>query len=323
MSKTGQSGKWFVVVNIYAASKQAGKKWRQAKQMLENNGVDCEYALTGKTGTAESLTRQACAEGYRRFIAVGGDGTVHDVLNGIMRFVEAPASVAGAGDFTLGVIPMGSGNDWIKSLGIKKKIKSAVSVIVAGKTGRQDVVRVRCSAPASGSAAESVSYMVNVGGIGIDAKVCSIVNHAKKQGKRGKLLYVMALLQSIRERVPSRIKVVCDGEQVYDGDYLSIAFGVGRYSGGGMRQTPAAVMDDALVDMTLIPDIPLMRIARELPRLFTGTFLKVKELVVSKSSRIEVVPLETSDLVEVDGEVVGQSPAVVEVVEGQINVLVP
>ena len=165
--------------------------------------------------------------------------------------------------------------------------------------------------------------MVNVGGLGIDAKVCSIVNHAKKQGKRGKLLYVMALLQSIRERVSSRIRVVCDGEQVYEGDYLSIAFGVGRYSGGGMRQTPAAVMDDALVDMTLIPDIPLMRIARELPLLFTGTFLKVKELVVSKSSRIEVVPLETSDLVEVDGEVVGQSPAVVEVVEGQINVLVP
>ena len=90
-----------------------------------------------------------------------------------------------------------------------------------------------------------------------------------------------------------------------------------------MRQTPAAVLDDALVDMTLIPDIPLMRIARELPRLFTGTFLKVKELVVSKSSHVEVVPLESSDLVEVDGEVVGHSPAVVEVVEGQINVLVP
>ena len=91
-----------------------------------------------------------------------------------------------------------------------------------------------------------------------------------------------------------------------------------------MRQTPAAVLDDGLLDMTIIPDLPLKRIAREVPRLFTGTFLKVPELVVSKSKVITVIPYDMgcSEPVEVDGEVVGKVPVEFRVLDSQINIVV-
>ena len=90
-----------------------------------------------------------------------------------------------------------------------------------------------------------------------------------------------------------------------------------------MRQTPAAVLDDGLLDMTIIPDLPLIRIAREVPRLFTGSFLKVPELVVSKSRTITVYPYGSavSEPVEVDGEVVGKAPARFEVLDSQVNII--
>ena len=119
-------------------------------------------------------------------------------------------------------------------------------------------------------------------------------------------------------------RVVCDGETVFEGAYLSMAFGVGKYSGGGMRQTPDAVLDDGLLDLTIIPDLPLMRIAREAPRLFTGSFLKVPELVVARGRSISVMPLDGSSAepAEVDGEVIGKIPVRFDVLDSRINIVV-
>ena len=330
MTRTDRNDIWFAVVNVYAASSKAADQWAKAEELLKQKGVVFHGTRTGSAGNATELTFDACMAGYRKFIAVGGDGTVHDVLNGLASFVEwktASGAEVSFSDFTLGVIPSGSGNDWIKTLGIPADPAAAVRIISEGKTGRQDVVKVSMLNPDPGKEdqAIAVSYMANVGGIGIDARICERVNAMKREGKRGKILYVTSLIHAIRNRKPSRTKVVCDGETVYEGTYLSIAFGVGKYSGGGMRQTPAAVLDDGLLDMTLIPDLPLLRIAREAPRLFTDTFLKVPELVATKGKVYEIIPESASyaEPVEVDGEVVGKAPARMEVMETGINIVIP
>ena len=316
---------WLVVVNVFAASRKAGSVWKKAAAMLEEANVPYKAMFTGGPDNAIAISRKSCARGYRRFIAVGGDGTVHDVLNGIAEYVYSGVDPdVDISDFTLGVLPVGSGNDWVKSTGVPQDVKSAVDVIAAGHTGFQDVVRVEVLDPSDyASAPLSVSYMANVGGVGLDARVCEIVNRKKEQGRRGKKLYVSALLYCIKHRVPIRAKVVCDGKEVFAGRYLSIAFGVGRYSGGGMRQTPEAVLDDGLLDVTIIPELPLRRIAREVPRLFTGTFLKVPELVSAKCRSVSVYPYGSAELepVEVDGEVVGKGSVRLQVLDGQINVM--
>lgn len=319
---------WLVVVNVFAASKKAGSVWKKAAAMLEEAGVSYKAKFTGGKYNAEELSRKAAAAGYRKFIAVGGDGTIHDVLNGVAHYVYSSDSEGVViSDFILGAIPVGSGNDWVKSVGISKDIKAAVDVIAGGNLAKQDVVRVSVFESLSDMSSDpvAVSYMVNVGGIGLDARVCEIVNRKKEQGRRGKQLYVSALAYCIKHRVPIRARIICDGEEVFCGKYLSIAFGVGKYSGGGMRQTPLAELGDGLLDMTVIPDIPMWTIAKEVWKLFNGKFLTVDVLTQAKCREVLILPSSDADAepVEVDGEVIGRAPAKMEVLADQINVLTP
>lgn len=320
-----RSEKWLAVVNVFAASKKAGSVWKKAASCLEEAGVSYKAEFTGGKYNATELSCKAAARGYRKFIAVGGDGTVHDVLNGIAEYVKSAEDVT-LSDFTLAVLPVGSGNDWVKSVGVSTDIRQAVTYIAAGVTGTQDVVKVSML-DASDLDAEplAVSYMSNVGGVGLDARVCEIVNRKKEKGKRGKQLYVSALLYCIRHRVPIRARIVCDGKEIFSGKYLSIAFGIGKYSGGGMRQTPDAVIDDGLLDITIIPDIPIWTIAKEVPKLFTGTFNTVEVLTLAKCHEVLVLPEGEADAepVEVDGEVVGRAPVRMEILDQQINVIRP
>lgn len=310
---------WLIVVNVFAASKKAGELWHRAESLLKFKGISYECRYTGDSGNACRITELAAREGYRKFVAVGGDGTVHDVLNGIMTFVDSAEDTVSVSDFYLSVLPMGSGNDWVRSLEIPKDFNGIVNLMAKQSYGRQDIVRV--SLFDNEGHTRTVSYMANVGGLGIDADVCRIVNVNKRMGMSGKILYVKALLQCLAHRVPVSAKVLCDGEQVYEGKCFSIAFGVGKYSGGGMRQTADALIDDGYLDMTLIPEIGIMKIAKEAPKLFTGTFTSIKELVVARSKKIIVLPDGCQPYVEVDGEVIGMAPVCLEVLDSQINVL--
>lgn len=323
MGKTIDSGKWMAVVNVFAASRKAGSIWKNAAVMLEEAGVPYRARFTGGELNATALSRKSAAEGYRNFIAVGGDGTIHDVLNGIGEYVASAEGVSFS-DFTLAVIPVGSGNDWVKSVGVPRDIREAVRLVAEGVRRKQDVVKVSVLDAADLEAEPlTVSYMANIAGVGLDARVCEIVNRKKEQGKRGKKLYVSALLYCIRHRVPVRASIVCDGVEIFNGKYLSIAFGTGKFSGGGMRQTPLAVIDDGLTDVTVIPDIPLMTIAKEVPKLFTGTFHKVDVLTQARCRKVTVIPAKEADAepVEVDGEVIGRAPVTMEVLEGQLTVV--
>lgn len=318
---------WLVVVNVFAASKKAGSVWKKAAVMLDEAGVRYKAMFTGGKDNAVIISKKAAVSGYRKFVAVGGDGTVHDVFNGIADYVySSDTDGVAISEFTLGVLPVGSGNDWVKSTGIPKDIKAAVEIIAAGHTGLQDVVKVDLLDPADmKSDPLSVSYTVNVGGIGLDARVCEIVNRKKEQGRRGKQLYVSALFYCIRHRVPVRARILCDGNEVFCGKYLSLAFGVGKYSGGGMRQTPLAQLGDGLLDVTVIPDIPIWTIAKEVPKLFTGNLHKVDVLTLAQCKEVLVLPEGEGDAepVEVDGEVVGRAPVRMTVMPQQINIVMP
>ncbi len=334
MQLSGNQDTWFAVVNIFAASKKAGKLWRRAEKCLRNDHVSFTSRRTGSNGNAMNLACSACGEGYRKFIAVGGDGTIHDVLEGIMFYIESRNLVGDSislDDFTFAVIPVGSGNDWIKTTGVPNDIVRSASLIRSGHVSKQDVVKVTLLDQSALPEEKTfrIAYMANVGGVGLDARVCEKVNREKKRGKRGKILYVKALLYHIIHRRPAFAKVFCDGRQVFDGSYLSMSFGIGKYSGGGMRQTPEAVMDDGLLDMTIIPDLPLLKIAKEAPKLFSDKFWTVRELTTARSRTITVIPYDPAqplkpavgEKVEVDGEVIGRAPVKFEIFPGQLNIL--
>lgn len=321
---------WLAVVNLHAGSGKTASIWREAERLLEEKKVLHDNKYTDFRYHAAEISYEAASQGFRKFIAVGGDGTVHEVLEGIMRYVEESSGTSGAAgisDFTLAVIPIGSGNDWIRIHNISYNIEDTVSLIKAGSFVRQDIVKISilpedCTDGFGTAMPQKVSYMVNIGGVGFDARVCERVNARKARGKRGKLLYVNALLYLFFHYESVPMAVFCDGEKVFDGKCFSVALGNGKYCGGGLRQTPDAVYDDGLLDLTVIPDYSLPRILMELPKFFSGRLSSVRGIETRRGRSVTVVPKsDRRELIEVDGEIIGNTPVRFEVLEEQINVL--
>ena len=137
---------WYCIVNPHAGSGKTMPQWAIAEKILTASSVPYKTTLTNYKFHAEKLAYEAAQRGYRRFLAVGGDGSVHEVMNGIVRYTEETG--AAPEDFTLSVIPIGSGNDWIKSLGIPHDTRAAAELLTRSEFARQDVVRVETAADA-------------------------------------------------------------------------------------------------------------------------------------------------------------------------------
>ena len=304
----------FFIVNPRAGSGKTMCEWLPAEKELERAGVRYVTAMTDHKRHATSLAMEACQQGYRKIIAVGGDGSLHEVFNGICRWCDN--SNCDISDFYIGVIPIGSGNDWIKSLGVEKDARTALECVCRSEYRMMDVIRVE-------SSGSRVCYMANVGGTGFDSHVCLRVNSQKESGKRGKLIYLNSLIYTIATLRSIRVACYADGKMVFSGDCYSIALGNGRYSGSGMRQVPAAEIDDSLVDYLIIPRLPLGRIMLEAPRLFTGTINESRFVISGQCKSFKVMPLdsESEDVLELDGELEGRLPMSVEVLPSRIRVM--
>ena len=311
---TDTSREWYFIVNPRAGSGKTMSEWVPAEKKLEKLGVPYVTAYTDHKRHATALAREAAAEGYRRIAAVGGDGSLHETLTGICQWCDETGTPAS--EFTLGVVPIGSGNDWIKSTGVPHDTSDTVSLLAKESFGQMDVVKVRCSG-------DKVCYMANVGGVGFDSHVCQRVNEKKEAGMRGKRIYLNALYHTILSLAPINIRVVADGQEVFSGSCYSVALGNGRYSGSGMRQCPAADLDDGLLDVTIIPRVSLPAIVPELPRLFNGTLNESKKVVTVRCSSLAIMPMdeEACDIIEVDGEIEGRLPLSIEMEGRKIGIL--
>ena len=308
----------YFIVNPRAGSGKTLCEWIPAERKLEKWGFPFVTAMTDHKKHATELAMEAASEGYRTIIAVGGDGSLHEVFNGVCRWCEANS--VSTEEFTIGVVPIGSGNDWIKSLDVPHDVEEVINLIFKSSTRKMDVFKVRCK---RSDGSDKSCFMANIGGVGFDSHVCQRVNAQKERGRRGKLIYLNALRYTILSLRANNVSVVADGKEVFNGSCYSIALGNGRYSGSGMRQVPLAEIDDELVDYMIIPRLTLMRVAREIPRLFNGTLCECPYVYCGKCTQLQIVPLDadSEDLVEVDGELEGKLPLSVEYTAQKINVI--
>jgi YegS/Rv2252/BmrU family lipid kinase len=242
-------------------------------------------------------------------IAVGGDGTIHEVVNGIMGSEKA-----------LGVVPVGSGNDLIKSVRIPGDFRHAVRCSLSGKLASIDVGRVEVSREGAIPGNSSPSYFVNGLGIGFDAEVAArtkSVNHAS-----GMLLYVVSVFRTMGKYRSPEFFVSVDGRQNQSRNLL-IAIGNGRCSGGGFYLTPRAKPDDGLLDICSIDEISSTRILGIMPSVMKGNHMHKPCVRMERGRRIEV---KTSRAVVVhsDGEILGTDiiAVLIQVVPHALNVIV-
>lgn len=289
--------------------------WMPAERLLKRSSIEFICSYTEYKGHATELAQRAAQLGYRRILAVGGDGTLHEVFRGIMLFCDS-SEKASPSEFYLGVVPIGSGNDWIKSLGVPHNATEVIRLIAQNSFRKMDVVRMLHSGG-------EVCYMANIGGVGFDSHVCERVNWQKEMGKRSTVIYLRGLKYTLSNLHSINVKVTVDDKEVFCGECYSIALGNGKYSGGIMCQVPKARIDDGIVDIMIVPILPVSTIIKEIPRLLTGSLGDKDPVIFSRGKTIVIEPLDekSRDIFEADGEVEGTLPLIVKVGDEQINAL--
>lgn len=305
---------WYFIVNPRAGSGKTMSEWIPAEKKLDRKGISYITAFTDHKRHATALAKEAAEQGFRKIMAVGGDGSLHEVFNGIMKWC-ADNSVSPS-EFVMGVMPIGSGNDWIKSLNVPHDCLEVVDLIAEESFGQMDVVRVS-------SVGGKVRYLANGAGVGFDSHVCKRVNMLKESGFRSKMIYLNALRHTALHLKAINVQVCIDGKEFFSGETYSIAVGNGRYSGSGMRQVPLARMDDGAIDLMLVPKIPLTQVFKQIPRLFNGTVNESHEVKTGRGKVITIAPLDSDsqDILEIDGEIEGRMPLTIEVLEDRMNVI--
>lgn len=303
---------WMVIVNPKAGSGRGLKDWPVISNQMYNSGVRFTCVFTEHKYHAVELTVKAINDGFRNIVAVGGDGTIHEVVNGI--FIQRAVATT---EISLAVIPAGTGNDWIRMYGISKTYSLAVRSIVEKRAVLQDVSRVSFYE----TRVQHTRYMANVAGLGYDAVVNLKYNHLKDEGRYGKWLYIRSTVQTFLGFRSKRFRIVTDGEEFYNGMVFSGAVGIGKYNGGGMQQTPHAAVDDGLMDLTIIRKMSKLRIIRNFRLLYSGNIYGIPKVLFKQAKRIEIETWPETRI-EIDGEAVGTSPFVFELVPHAIRVVV-
>lgn len=297
MKNNIEYNKWLVIVNPNAGNRKGKHDWEEISKLLDAGGFNYEARFTEKSYHATELTRSGITEGYRRIIIVGGDGTMNEVVNGIFRQDSCQSN-----EVVLGMITVGTGNDWGKMYNIPQGYEEAIAAIKAGKTRLQDVGRAVYTL----NGTREQRYFANIAGLGFDASVVKRTNIQKTLGKSGKSSYYSALLKSLTSYKTTNTRVTVN-ENSTENDTFSISIGIGKFSGGGMMQTPEAVIDDGLFDITVIKSMNKLEIIRSLKMLYDGSILKHPKIISFKGEKIRIESEPEINL-EVDGESLGHSP---------------
>lgn len=307
-----KSDSWIVIVNPKAGSGRGLKDWPIISNQMYNSNLKFTCLFTEHKYHAIELTVKAINDGFRNIVAIGGDGTIHEVVNGIFIQKAVPTT-----DICLAVIPAGTGNDWIRMFGISKTYSEAVQSLVEKRTVLQDVGKVSYYE----TSVQHTRYMANVAGLGYDAVVNLEYNNLKDDGKYGKSLYLKSTFHTFLKFTPKKFRIRTDGNLFYEGMVFSGAVGIGKYNGGGMQQTPNAVFDDGLMDLTIIKKMSKLRIARNFKLLYSGNIYNIPTVIHTQASKIEIETWPETRI-EIDGEAVGTSPFVFEMVPQCIRVVV-
>ena len=288
-----------VVANPTAGHGKAGKLIGKVTSGLRRLGVAHEIRVSESGPDVERIAREAAEGGTKLVAALGGDGTVSLAANGILGTGAA-----------LAALPAGTGDDFAKGIGAGK-LDTAIGLLAAPKTVDLDVIEIT-----TGSARRS---FVNIAGAGFDSEVNETANGMTiKLGATG--TYVAALVKTLSRFAPASFVITIDDERI-EVDAMLVEIGSGRWTGGGMRVLPDAVMNDGLLDLCIVRALSKTAFLRAFPRVFTGSHTTHPKVTMRTGTRVEV-EANRRVLVYADGELVGPLPAIFEIRPGALPVVV-
>lgn len=310
--------KTFMVVNPGSANGQTGKRWAEVSAKIARRLGPFEHAFTERPMDAARLATRALDEGYECIVAVGGDGTINEVANGILESGK---------DVELGILPSGTGGDFRKTLNIPQETREAAKVLQNGATKQIDVGRVAFQ----NFAGETVTrYFLNVASFGLSAAINEKVKEKDYfkwlpvDALRGKAKYALSTLEKVLDTNYLTVRVKMDDKEERSLNTLNFCVCNARYFGGGMKIAPDAKINDGFFDVVNIGDIKTLKILFNAHTLYRGTHLGLEEVKSTLAKRIEVSPVGNQEIhIETDGELPGRLPAAFEILPGALRVRTP
>ena len=289
-----------LIINPEAYRGKAKKKIEQIKEYIKKIDVDFSIDFTQRPKHATGLAKRATTDKFEIVVAVGGDGTVHEVLNGIY-----------GSNSSLGIIPIGAGNDISTCLGIPQKdIKKAIEIIKVGKKKKFDLGRI------------NGEYFMGVAGTGFDTMVVDFTfKHRNLLKLLGSLFYIYGVYNVLIRFKPIFFKLTTK-ETVIEKKAMTIAVGNSWMYGGGMKVVPDAKLDDGLFDVCIVEEISKLEFLKVFPRVFSGTHITHPAVKIFRTDFLRI----ESDIkmsVQADGEIIKSLPANFELIPKALSVIVP
>ncbi|HEX5247154.1 MAG TPA: diacylglycerol kinase family protein [Gaiellaceae bacterium] len=296
------------LVNPASGNGATGRRWPELAHRAAALGLHGDTLRSERAGHLIELAERAARGGAELVVAVGGDGTLNETINGLMR---------GGGGPELATIPLGTGMDFVRTYGIPTHFDDAVRTAVEGRARAIDVGRVTYRTWAG---TEEERYLGNVGSVGMSAAVAQRANGMSK-ALGGRATFFYALVRVFLAWQNTVVDVVLDGER-RSARMHDVIVANGQYHGGAMWLAPEARPDDGLFDVLLIGDVNKLDFATTAPKLYRGTHLSHPKVDLVRARVVEVEAAETLPI-ELDGEQVGTTPARFEIVPGALRVRVP
>jgi len=304
-----------VIVNPKSQGGRLGKRWSELADTI-GRAFPFDEALTRAPGDATRLTREALRAGAERVVAIGGDGTVNEVVNGF--FDEGGAPIAPEASFAL--LPFGTGGDFRRTFGLPTEPAAAARVIAEHRRRRIDVGRLSFTS----TSGERVQRMfANIASFGVSGVVDRLVNES---GKRfGRLSFMLATARATWSYRNQRVQLTFDGADRVESTINTVAVANGRYFGGGMLVAPDAEVDDGQFDVIAMGDFGFADLVKSGRRLYQGTHIAMDKVTARRARVVEAEGVEPGAVIEldVDGESPGRLPARFELLPGALWMVAP
>ena len=302
-----------VILNPRAGGGRASKYWPRIARILADKLGRVEPCYTKHPGHATHLVRRALLDGSDLIIVVGGDGTINEAANGFLSGDESINPAA-----RLGIIPVGTGGDFQRTIQIPSDFEKAVDIIAGGVAMPIDVGVAHLNGP-DGHAVER--YFVNLTSFGMGGAVSARAkNFLSPLG--GRIAFLYATLAVFLTYEAKTVRLTLDGERLPDELLITnVAIGNGRYHGGGMHPCPLAVLDDGWLEVTTIGHLNMFELVRDLPVLYSDDIYKHPKVSHYRAKTVLAESSETTRI-ELDGEAVGSLPLEVRILPRTLPVLV-
>jgi len=306
----------FVVVNPRSAGGRTRHEWPAIERALRAAYPHMTLAETHARGEATELVREALHDGHLEIIAVGGDGTINEAMNG---FFDAEGPIAP--DAVFGFVTSGTGGDFRKTFGVEPGYAAAIARLKEAPVRAIDVGRLSC---VSRKGEPVLRHFINIGSFGMSGVIVDAVNRARIAklfgGSFAFAFHSAAGMLSYRDRT---VRIRIDGDYDEIASISTVAVANGQYFGGGMWVAPNARPDDGLFDVVVMGGAPKGRALAELKQIYTGDHLKNPAVRVVRGRKVTAAPVaETKGravLIEVDGESAGRLPATFEILPRALN----